>query len=225
MPNTRRPAAVVVSICVPSPASTRRSTPLADRSCTVLTRWARSGPASPATRGRPGNGPPGSSLVSGGPPVIEAGRQVRRFGAADLAAGRWSTAADRHQHAVVGGPPRRSGNYPRVRGRTPGLPRGASACDGGSRARPGGAIAAPGRGRREVVLDEGGRRRGDGRDATAVASPPGAVSARRPSASASAQQQQRKRERADHRQSRHRRQVRDDRELHGRRARVARCRS
>ena len=66
-----------------------------------------------------------------------------------------------------------------------------------------------------------GRRRGDGRDATAVPSPPGAVSARRPSASAAAQQQQRKRDRADDRQSRHRRQVRDDRELHRRRTRVA----
>ncbi len=41
MPNTRRPAAVVVSICAPWPASTRRPTPRADRSCTVLTRWAR----------------------------------------------------------------------------------------------------------------------------------------------------------------------------------------
>ena len=41
MPNTRRPAAVVVSICAPSPASTRRPSPRADRSCTVLTRWAR----------------------------------------------------------------------------------------------------------------------------------------------------------------------------------------
>ena len=29
------------SICAPSPASTRRPTPRADRSCTVLTRWAR----------------------------------------------------------------------------------------------------------------------------------------------------------------------------------------
>ena len=38
MPNTKRPAAVVVSICAPSPASTRRPTPRADRSCTVLTQ-------------------------------------------------------------------------------------------------------------------------------------------------------------------------------------------
>ena len=36
-----RPAAVVVSICAPCPVSTRRPTPRADRSCTVLTRWAR----------------------------------------------------------------------------------------------------------------------------------------------------------------------------------------
>ena len=41
MPNTRRPPAVVVSICVPWPASTRRPTPRAASSCTVLTRWAR----------------------------------------------------------------------------------------------------------------------------------------------------------------------------------------
>ena len=39
MPNTRRPAAVVVvSICAPCPVSTRRPTPRVDRSCTVLTR-------------------------------------------------------------------------------------------------------------------------------------------------------------------------------------------
>ena len=59
--------------------------------------------------------------------------------------------------ARAGPTPRAAGivrQLPRVRGRTPGLPRGASACDGGSRARPGGAIAAPGRARREVVLDE-----------------------------------------------------------------------
>ena len=37
MPNTRRPAAVVVSIYAPCPVSTRRPTPRADRSCTVLT--------------------------------------------------------------------------------------------------------------------------------------------------------------------------------------------
>ena len=36
MPNTRRPAAVVVSICAPCPVSTRRPTPRVDRSCTVL---------------------------------------------------------------------------------------------------------------------------------------------------------------------------------------------
>ena len=36
---------MVVSICAPSPASTRRPTPRADRSCTVLTRWARLRPA------------------------------------------------------------------------------------------------------------------------------------------------------------------------------------
>ena len=41
MRNTRRPSAVVVSSCAPWPASTRRPTPRADRSCTVLTRWAR----------------------------------------------------------------------------------------------------------------------------------------------------------------------------------------
>ena len=40
MPNTRRPAAVVVSICAPYPVSTRRPTPRVDRFCTVLTRWA-----------------------------------------------------------------------------------------------------------------------------------------------------------------------------------------
>ena len=45
MPNTRRPAAVVVSICAPCPVSTRRPTPRVDRSCTVLTRWARVGAA------------------------------------------------------------------------------------------------------------------------------------------------------------------------------------
>ena len=97
------------------------------------------------------------------------------------------------------------------RGQTPGLPRGTSACDGGSRARPGGAIAAPG--------GEHGARSSSTRAAAAVAtdgtqpavpSPPGAVSARHPQASAAAQQQQRKHERAAHRQSRHRRQVRDD---------------
>ena len=87
---------------------------------------------------------------------------------------------------------------------------------------PAGRARHPGRARREVVLDEGSRRRGDGRDATAVPSPPRAVSARRPPASADdQQQQQRRRDRAEHRQSRHRRQVRDDRELHRRRARVA----
>ena len=36
IPNTRRPAAVVVSISAPWPASTRRPTPRADRSCTVF---------------------------------------------------------------------------------------------------------------------------------------------------------------------------------------------
>ena len=41
MPNTRRPAAVVVSACVPSPTSTPRPTPRADRSCAVSTRWRR----------------------------------------------------------------------------------------------------------------------------------------------------------------------------------------
>ena len=41
MPNTSRPAAVVVSIYAPWPAGTCGSTPRADRSCTVLTRWAR----------------------------------------------------------------------------------------------------------------------------------------------------------------------------------------
>ena len=67
---------------------------------------------------------------------------------------------------------------------------------------PAGRALHPRRARREVVLDEGGRRRGDGRDATAVPSPPRAVSARRPPASADdQQQQQRKRDRADHRQS------------------------
>ena len=35
MPNTRRPAAVVVSIYAPCPVSTSRPTPLGDRSCTV----------------------------------------------------------------------------------------------------------------------------------------------------------------------------------------------
>ena len=32
---------MVVSICAPCPLSTRRPTPRPDRSCTVLTRWAR----------------------------------------------------------------------------------------------------------------------------------------------------------------------------------------
>ena len=45
----RRPAAVVVSICAPWPASTRRPMPRADRSCTVLTGRRRRGP-------RPGDG-------------------------------------------------------------------------------------------------------------------------------------------------------------------------
>ena len=36
-----RPAAVVVSICAPCPVRTRRPTPRADRTCTVLTRWTR----------------------------------------------------------------------------------------------------------------------------------------------------------------------------------------
>ena len=45
MPNTRRPAAVVVSICAPWPVNTRRPTPQADRSCTVLTSWARFRPS------------------------------------------------------------------------------------------------------------------------------------------------------------------------------------
>ena len=40
-----RPAAVVVSIFAPCPVSTRRPTPRADRSCTVLTRWARVRPS------------------------------------------------------------------------------------------------------------------------------------------------------------------------------------
>ena len=35
----------MVSICAPWPASTRRPTPRADRSCTVLTRWARFRPS------------------------------------------------------------------------------------------------------------------------------------------------------------------------------------
>ena len=39
IPNTRRPAAVVVSICAPCPVSTRRPTPRVDRSCMMLTRW------------------------------------------------------------------------------------------------------------------------------------------------------------------------------------------
>ena len=39
---------------------------------------------------------------------VLAGLAADRFGAADLAAGRWSTAADRHQHAVVGRVPTRS---------------------------------------------------------------------------------------------------------------------
>ena len=38
---TRRPAAVVVSICAPRPASPHRSTQRADRSCPAWTRWAR----------------------------------------------------------------------------------------------------------------------------------------------------------------------------------------
>ena len=36
------PPAVVVSICAPCPVSTRRPTPRADSSCTVLTRWGES---------------------------------------------------------------------------------------------------------------------------------------------------------------------------------------
>ena len=126
--------------------------------------------------------------------------------------------AQRFQRRERAPPPRRRNRQAataRPGGGLQDCPVGRPACDGGSHARPGGAIAAPGRARREVVLNEGGRRRGgDGRDATAVPSPPGAVSAPRPSASAAVQQQQRKRERADHRQSRHRRGVRDDRELH-----------
>ena len=39
IPNTRQPAAVVVSICAPCPVSTRRPTPRVDRSCMMLTRW------------------------------------------------------------------------------------------------------------------------------------------------------------------------------------------
>ena len=51
-------------------------------------RWARraSGPASPAVRARPGNGRPGSSPATGGPPADRGRGQARPFGAADLAA-------------------------------------------------------------------------------------------------------------------------------------------
>ena len=72
-------------------------------------------------------------------------------------------------------------------------------------------IAAPGRARRGVVLDGGGRPRGDGtgrnrrfrrRRATVSVSP--SVGERRRPATAA------QRDRADHRQSRHRRQVGDD---------------
>ena len=111
------------------------------------------------------------------------------------------------------------GQLPRVRGQTPGLPRGASACDGGSRARPGRAIAGAGastaRGRPQwraaAVATDGTRRRFHRRRA------PCQLAVRRapPPSNRSAS------ERDDHRQSRHRRQVRDDRELHRRRTRVA----
>ena len=51
MPNTRRPAAVVVSLCAPWPASTRRpTTPRVGRSCTVLTRRARFRPSRSSAR-------------------------------------------------------------------------------------------------------------------------------------------------------------------------------
>ena len=81
-------------------------------------------------------------------------------------------------------------------------------CPVGAAACPGGVIACPG-----TSAARGGPRRGrpmpwrTGRDANRGC--------------AAAQQQQRKRERADHRQSRSRHQVRDDRELHRRRARVS----
>ena len=100
---------------------------------------------------------------------------------------------------------------PRVRGQTPGLPRRASACDGGSRARPGGARHRGEHGGRSfsiraaAAVATDGTQRGFRRRRRAV-------SARRPATSAAAQQQQRERERADDRQSRHRRQVRDDRD-------------
>ena len=68
------------------------------------------------------------------------------------------------------------GQLPRVGGGLQDCPVGRPRATTGHSARPGGAIVAPGRARREVVLDEGGRRRGDGWDATAVPSPPVAVS-------------------------------------------------
>ena len=56
MPNTRRPAAVVVSTCAPWPASTRRPMPRADRSCTVSSQPYSSSPAtdSSASEAQPG---------------------------------------------------------------------------------------------------------------------------------------------------------------------------
>ena len=176
---------------------------------------------------RPEGGAPASTAVSSPPGraprrPLEARCSARRPGGLGSPAGGEEVAHARRRR-------RRSSTHGRHRhrrrdraksGRTPGLPRGV----GRPRATASHVLAPAGRGagraRREVVIKEGGRRRrGDGRDATAVSVAAGRPSARRSSASATAQQ--RKRERADHRQSRHRRQVRDDRELHRRRARVA----
>ena len=74
MPNTRRPAAVVVSICAPCPVSTRRPTPRVDRSCTVLTRWARVRPRRSSFQSR-ARRPSGARARSCRVPV---GRRERR---------------------------------------------------------------------------------------------------------------------------------------------------
>ena len=75
-----RPAAVVVSIFAPCPVSTRRPTPRADRSCTVLTRWARgcgrAGRASRRRARRPTGARAGSCRVPGG----RRGRRTRSRG-------------------------------------------------------------------------------------------------------------------------------------------------